>query len=310
MEVILKAYFIVNPISAGGKTGKKIHSFKSQLDKTFEFYTISETSAPGHATELAREAISLGYTHIYTVGGDGTFNEVVNGYLADDKPINPNVILSIIPAGTGGDFRRNFGLETNIEHALKQIEKNPIQLLDAGKCTFKDGYGALQVRYFDNVASIGVSDAVAQKVNDSKNLKKLGGTLAFLIAGISSIIRYERKEISLMVDDIELGNIDINLLAVSNGKYFGGGMKIAPNAILDDGFFDVILLADFNPIEMLMNNGKVYYGGHVKHNKVKQLRAKRVRISSKEKMRIELDGETPGFLPATFEILPKVIRFK
>lgn len=300
----------MNPLSAGGKTGKKIHTFKSRLEKKFEFYTVAETSAPGHATELAREAISLGYTHIYTVGGDGTFNEVVNGYLLNDKPINPDVILSILPAGTGGDFRRNFGLVTDIEKALKQIESNPIQLLDAGKCTFNDATGALQVRYFDNVASIGVSDAVAQKVNNSKHLKKLGGTLAFLIAGISSILSYDRKEISLMVDDIDIGNIDINLLAISNGKYFGGGMKIAPHAVLDDGLFDVILLADFNPVEMLMNNGKVYYGGHVKHDKVKQIRAKRVRITSKEKMRIELDGETPGFLPATFEILPKVIRFK
>ena len=306
----MKAFFIINPKSAGGKTGMKIQKLKSLIQEQYEHFSISETTEPEHATILTREAIHASYDHIFSVGGDGTFNEIVNGYLFNDKPLNPEVSLSIIPAGTGGDFRRSLQIENNIEQAIRRAEHSEPRFIDCGKCICADSLGKLNLRYFDNVASLGLSVNVAEKVNNSTHLKKLGGTVAFLLAGISVILKHKPNLISLSVDDELIGELSINLLAIANGTYFGGGMKIAPHAKLDDGLFDVIILENLNRFELLTNNSKVYYGGHLKHKKVKSLRAKKVKIHSKELLRIETDGEPIGFTDAEFEVLPGVLKMR
>ncbi|TNE70395.1 diacylglycerol kinase family lipid kinase [bacterium] len=306
----MKAIFIINPKSSGGKTGKSIQRLKQIINKSFTSFSIAETTEQGHATELTKEAIREGYEHIFSVGGDGTLNEVVNGYLENDKPINPNVILSILPSGTGGDFRKNFGLTSDLEKSLVQIQNGNIYQVDAGRCELRDAYGFKIVRYFNNVGSLGLSDYVAEKVNNSKWRKKLGGTAAFLISGVQGILAHKPETVRITSDGMDMGEYPLNLLAVANGKYFAGGMKVAPHAQISDGEFDVILLSDLSVVEMLMNNSKVYYGGHVKHPKVKQFRTKSITIETAHHMRIELDGETPGILPATLTCLPGVLRFK
>jgi len=306
----LNAFFIINPKSAGGKTGMKIQGLKSLINERFEHFSISETTEPGHATTLTREAIHAGYSHIFSVGGDGTFNEVINGYLFNDKPLNPDVSLSIIPAGTGGDFRRSLKIENDIEKAIRSAETSEFTYIDCGKCICTDINGKLTLRYFHNVASLGLSDKVAEIVNKSTYLKKLGGTLAYLLAGIFAILKNKPNSLTLMVDDQSIGELHINLLAIANGNYFGGGMKIAPHAQLDDGLFDVIILEELNRFELLTNNPKVYYGGHLKHKKVKSLRAKSIKIHSNEVLRIETDGEPIGFTEASFEVLSGVLKIR
>ncbi len=306
----MKAFFIVNPVSSGGKTGAKLQRLKSLISKTFTGFTIAETTAVGHASELTREAIREGYGHIFAVGGDGTFNEVVNGYLEKDKPLNTDVLISVLPSGTGGDFRRNFGLKGDLEQALHQIQLGSVRWIDAGKCEYQDHFGFTQTRYFDNVASLGLSDVVADKVNASKWRKKLGGTFAFMISGVQGILTHEPENVRILADGLDMGEFNINIMAVANGMYFGGGMKVAPHALLDDGEFDVIMLHDFSKPELLAVNGQVYYGGHLKHAKVKQFRTQSITIKSNHSMRIELDGETPGKLPITLTCLPKVLKIK
>jgi YegS/Rv2252/BmrU family lipid kinase len=306
----VKAFFIINPNSAGGKTGMKIQSLKSLIQRKFESFTIAETTAPGHASSLTKEAIHSGYEHIFSVGGDGTFNEVVNGYLFNDKPLNPSVCLSILPAGTGGDFRRSLNIQNDIESAIIHSQNASVTFSDCGKCVCKDASGNLKLRYFDNVASLGLSDKVAETVNNATQLKKLGGTVAFLLAGIAVILQHKPNKVEIQVDDTFLGEMSINLIAIANGTYFGGGMKIAPHASLSDGLFDVIILENLNRFELLSNNSKIYYGGHLKHKKVKQIHGKKIHISSKELLRIETDGEPIGFTDATFEILPGVLKIK
>ncbi len=306
----MKAFFIINPKSAGGKTGMKIQRLKSLIQEQYESFSIFETTEPGHATSLTKEAIHAGYNHIFSVGGDGTFNEIVNGYLFNNKPLNPGVSLSIIPAGTGGDFRKSLQIENNMERLIRNAEYSKPKFIDCGKCICADSSGNLLLRYFDNVASLGLSVNVAEKVNNSTHLKKLGGTVAFLLAGISVILKHKPNLITLSVDDELIGELSINLLAIANGIFFGGGMKIAPHAKLNDAFFDVILLEGLNRFELLTNNSKVYYGGHLKHRKVKSLRAKKVTIQSEERIGIETDGEPIGFTNAEFEILSGVLKMR
>lgn len=307
----LKAYFIVNPHSAGGKTGSQIQRLRDVIKQQVEYFSIGETTEPGHATVLTREAIHEGYAHIFSVGGDGTFHEVLNGYLHHDKPLNPEVKLSLLPAGTGGDLRRSIGLPRQLEQALKQILQSSVRQIDCGKCECLSFNGTPKTEYFHNVCSFGLTDLAAEKVNTTLALKKLGGKAAYFFAGIQAIAQHKPPKVTIQVDHEDLGMYSINVMAIANGNYFGGGMKIAPYAKLNDGLLDILLFTDLNRAELLAYNGLIYSGNHVKLNKVKQLTGKEISVSSENSpIRVEADGEILGMLPAQFTILPKAIRFQ
>jgi YegS/Rv2252/BmrU family lipid kinase len=260
---------------------------------------------------LTKEAIREGYEHIFSVGGDGTFHEVLNGYLENDKPMNPNVILSLLPAGTGGDLRRSLELPRQIEPALRKILSSPLRKLDCGKCECVDLNGNSKTEYFHNVCSLGLTDLAAEVVNASPNLKKLGGTMAFLLSGIQAIVKHKPPKVQIVVDSLELGEFSVNVMAIANGSYFGGGMKIAPYAKMDDGLFDVLLFTDLSRPELLAYNGLIYSGSHLKIDKVKQMTGSVIQLKSEEQsIRIEADGEILGKLPATCSVLPKAVLFQ
>lgn len=292
---------IVNPNSANGKTGKIWPVFEKEFYQQGLSLDIYYTEGPDHATELARNGIFNGYNTVMAVGGDGTTNEVVNGLFIQHKLINPDLNLIIFSQGTGSDYIRTLGLKKSIEDVLDVINNGERKYFDLGFVTYVSNNGNKEERYFVNLADVGIGGETIQLVNRSS--KVLGGFLTYLLGAFRTILKYKNKKIILIIDGKEIFNKEINSVMIGNGKYFGGGIKIAPDAVPDDGLFNIVILGDLSRSEIIINLVKAYKGTHISHPKVSVLSGKKVVLVSNDPGVMELDGETIGKLPTTFSIL-------
>jgi len=305
----LKTLAVVNPNSANKSTGRIWPQIRNAIKLYVPAFDEIFTQQQGHATEIVGKALSEGYQLIVSVGGDGTNNEVVNGFFdGQGKLISPNACFGIICRGTGGDLRKTLGVPLEFKEAASYLAGDSYRVLDVGKMTHIDRSGKQVVRYFINITSFGIGGFVDERVNRSS--KALGGKISFLYASLVSMFTYKNQPVRLIVDGKDLGEQTIFNVAVANGQYFGGGMWVAPQAKMDDGLFDIVVLGDFKLNETLTQMSKIYKGTHLNHPKVTFLRGKSVKADSPEKVYLDVDGEAPGSLPATFEILPGAIRFK
>jgi diacylglycerol kinase (ATP) len=302
---------VVNPNSQGGKLGKRWHEVAETLQRAFPFEDV-HTRGVGDATRLTREALEAGADRIVAIGGDGTVNEVVNGFFVDGKPIAPEATFALVPYGTGGDFRRTLGVANDVQEAAKVIALGRRKKIDVGKLTFVatkgEQAGGQAVRMFANITSFGLSGVVDRLVNESK--KRLGGKMAFAWASIKATFQYTNQRVQLVFDGTDRVESTIYNVAVANGRYFGGGMKVAPNAELDDGTFEVVAFGDMGLGEALKLSRKIYDGAHLSMDKVTSRRAKTVYaepIESGAIVELDVDGEAPGKLPAQFEIVPQAL---
>lgn len=298
---------VVNPKSQGGKLGTRWTEVAETLGRAFPFDEVM-TKGVGDATRLTREALQAGAERIVAIGGDGTVNEVMNGFFVDGAPIAPEASLALIPFGTGGDFRRSLGVPLDIAAAAAVIAKGHRRKIDVGKLTYVATDGAPAVRMFANIASFGVSGVVDRMVNQSG--KKLGGKLSFMIASVRATWSYVNQRVQLTFDGKDRVETTINTVAVANGKYFGGGMMIAPAAELDDGTFEVVSVGDLGMGEVLAMSRKVYSGSHLSMAKVSVRRARVVEaegIDPGAVIELDVDGENPGRLPARFEVVPGAV---
>ena len=280
---------IVNPKSQGGKLGKRWPEVSETLVRAFPFDEVM-TQGVGDATRLAREALQGGAERIVAIGGDGTVNEVVNGFFVD---------------GTGGDFRRSLRLPQEISEAAAIIAAGHRRKVDVGKLGFVATDGSSATRMFANIASFGVSGVVDRMVNESK--KRLGGKFAFMFASVRATWSYKNQRVQLVFDGKERAEVSINTVAVANGRFFGGGMKVAPDAELDDGTFDVVSIGDLGMGEVLKMSRTIYKGEHLAMDKVSVRRARVVEaegIDPGAVIELDVDGENPGRLPARFEVVP------
>ncbi|MFN8578061.1 MAG: diacylglycerol kinase family protein [Candidatus Sericytochromatia bacterium] len=304
MAIDYKTFVVINPKSSDGSTGKKITKLVDKLKKIGEFdYKLTKDKS--HATELTRNAIKGNYNRIIAVGGDGTFNEVVNGFFINNEIIKDNIVLGLISGGTGADFIRTLEIPSNIDKAIYKIVDNNIKKIDLGKVTATSKSGDKITRYFLNASNIGLGGDVVKKVNNSS--KVLGGFTTFLVKTISTAMEFKNKKLTLTYDEKSIENIYSNII-VANGKYCGGGMKFLPDASLDDELFDILTIGDINKVEFFENILKVYQGTHLKFHKIGVKKSKTLSIDSNEKVRIEADGEECGFTPAKFEIIPKILN--
>jgi len=295
---------VVNPKSQGGKLGKRWTEIAETLGRAFPFDE-AITRGPGDATRLTREALRSGAERIVAIGGDGTVNETVNGFFDDDgKPIAPNASFALIPFGTGGDFRRTFHLPTEIAEAAKIVAANHKKKIDVGRLTFRTTAGETAHRMFANIASFGVSGVVDRLVNESG--KKLG-RLSFLWATARATLSYKNQRVQLVFDGKDRVEATINTVAVANGRFFGGAMMVAPDAEVDDGVFDVVAVGDLGFGDLLVSGRRLYKGTHLSMDKVSARRAKVVEaegVDPSAVIELDVDGESPGRLPARFEIVP------
>jgi YegS/Rv2252/BmrU family lipid kinase len=231
---------------------------------------------------------------IVAIGGDGTVNEVVNGFFENGVPIAPEASFALIPYGTGGDFRRTLEIPLEFAGAVAVVAANHRRKIDVGKLAFTTHAGGTAVRMFANIASFGVSGVVDRLVNESG--KKLG-RLSFMLATARATWSYKNQRVQLVFDGGDRVEATINTVAVANGRFFGGAMMVAPAAELDDGMFDVVCMGDLTFGDLLKSGRRLYKGTHLGMAKVTSRRARVV----------EADGEAPGRLPARFEIVPAAL---
>lgn len=312
-----KTRLIINPIAANSKTAGRWPQIQELLKTQGLDFDHVFTERAGHATELARQAVAEGCTLIVAVGGEGTLNEVVNGLVGPAGTVPPEVVLGMIPSGTGTDFVRTLGIPRDCLQACQHLLTAETIAVDLGEVEYAPldstsshapAQTGLAHRYFINVAGLGFDGEASERVNRSS--KALGGTLTYLISLFITLISYQNKHVELTLDGQTAPRRRLNSVIVSNGRYFGGGMCIAPHADLQDGLFDVIILGDLNKLEFALNVPKVYNGTHLTHPKVEEYRAREVRVVSQERMLIQADGDLVGMAPATFRLLPQAIRIK
>jgi len=299
--------FIVNPASGGGKTARDWKAIESWLPSTGIPYETAMTTRPLEAIEIARAAVRQSRPVVVAVGGDGTLNEVVNGFFHNGAPIPTTSRMAMVPLGTGGDFRRTLRIPLDPRKAIEVLKSGLPRRLDVGCVTFQGNDGNTQVRHFINIADAGWGGEVVRKVNAGK---KRSGGMTFTLTALMSLMAWKNKPMHMIIDG-EAHDVVAQQVVVANCQYFGGGMRMAPNASPTDGVFDVIVIGDAGKIESLRGLSRIQKGTHLDdHNpKVMVMYGKRIEVTSTKQVRIDIDGEDPGMLPAMFEIQPGSIEF-
>jgi diacylglycerol kinase (ATP) len=300
---------VVNPASAGGRTLKRWPALRVALRAAGVPHDVHHTTAPFDATTATRSALRAGYTRVVAAGGDGTLNEVVNGFFTPDGvTINPDAILGMLPSGTGGDFRRAAGLPTDPTQLAAILRANHTRRIDAGRVVYDDP--ATPARQFINIADCGVGGEVVARVNRSAN--KGGGfrgTAVFLGISLRALTTFGGRPVRLTLDG-DVVEMEIQNVVIANGRCFGGGMRIAPDAELDDGLFDVVVLPALGRIRTLTAVPSVYRGTHLRQPGVLVRRAATVRVEPLDHrpLLFDIEGEQIGRAPATLTCLPGLLN--
>ncbi len=297
------AVFLVNPAAANGSTGRRWPEIAHQAAGAGLEGDALISERRGNLGTLAREAALGGARLLVVVGGDGSINEVANGLAGLPQPPT----LAILPRGTGGDFVRSFGIPDRVEDAARVALDGETRTLDLGRVTYRAWDGHEATALFANVASAGMSGAIAQRANDTT--KALGARASYLMATFAVFAGWSAVETRLTVDgEVRSGRMfDV---VVANGRYFGGGMKMCPEADAADGLLDVVSIGDVSKRDLVLTMPKIYRGTHLPHPRAEALRGSVVTVETDEPVPVELDGEQPGTTPARFEVLPGALRLR
>ncbi|MFT3810971.1 MAG: YegS/Rv2252/BmrU family lipid kinase [Micropepsaceae bacterium] len=305
---------IVNPKSGGGRTAKRLPAISAALNEALGAVEIVQTASQGDGETQARAALRRGATWIVAIGGDGTLNEVVNGFFENGQPVNPDAVFSFAMSGSGGDFRKTFGAPGDVLQAIAALKTSTPRKLDIGRVSYLDEAGAPQVRHFVNIASFGLSGDVVSRVNRARIAKWFGGPFAFKWHSTMAALGFRPWRVRLTVDDAYDETLELSTAAIANGRYFGGGMMIAPNADTADGLFDVVVIAETKTRAMISRMNDIYTGKHLEQPTVTVVRGRRVTAAPADGQTAhvfaERDGEGDMRLPATFEILPAALTLK
>ena len=303
--MFLKTRVIVNPESNKGRTKRRWNQIREALKTFLKEFKYEFTEKPLQAIEISRDAIKEGTELIVGVGGDGTINEIANGFYENQRIINPDTVLGIVPSGSGCDLIRSLNIPLNLRKALRVITQAPSSWIDIGRVHYRNHSGEGEERYFLNVADFGIGGEVVKKVNENRMKRK---TSSYLRCLLSTFFSYKNKRVRIKIDGEELPIEEYLVGTVSNGRIFGKGMKIAPQVKLDDGLFDVVLVKGMKVMEFLRNVWKIYTGSHLSHPRITLIRGRRIEAYPEEgdkDILIELDGEQLGKLPAVFEVIPR-----
>jgi len=269
------------------------------------------TSHAGEATEVTRQALVAGVNRVIAVGGDGTLNEVANGYLDEaGRAINDAASIGLLPSGTGSDFQRSLQMSKRGD-LIGTLLNGESRLIDAAAAEFRDVDGEPASRFFINVASFGLGGDVSALVNRWRNSlpRWIGGRTRFSAAAIAALKQYRNGPVSMKLDDDNSIDINSNLVIVANGRFGGGGMMLAPDAELDDGLLDVIVTDGATRWDVIKELPRIQRGAHLNNPRVSAHRVRAISIRSKVPMAIDLDGEMVGYTNARIKVLPRAIRF-
>lgn len=305
---------IVNPKSASGSTREKWSAIASDLRTHFGPYNVAFTKSPGDGIRLAARAVESGRKFIIACGGDGTINEIANGILRSGKDVE----LGIFPSGTGGDFRRTIGMPQGTREAARALKTGKTRLIDVGKVTFQDHDDKTASRYFLNVSSFGLAASIIERVKSSASLSWLPldsvrGRASFALSTLQEVVGVDAIGIRVRIDDNDERTVNTVNFCVANARYFGGGMKIAPDAKLNDGFLDIINIGDIRTAKIILIAYTLYRGTHLDLPEVKDTQAKKIvvrAIDESSEVHLEIDGELPGKLPAVYEVVPNALKIR
>ena len=304
----MKTRFIINPEAGDGKTEnlwpkieKELHDHSVTADKVY-------TAKRGDGIRLTRQALDLGFERVVSVGGDGTLNEVVNGFFEEEKLINPDAVLGFIMTGRVNDFRKTVETPSDLEGSIAKLLHGRIKKMDLINVRYIAHEGMINNRYSINMSSFGISGDVCKKVNDSKLGMLLGGTGVFFYESLSALAEYKNKNVVWKIDDGQETEGNIRLFAAANGKYAGGSMLLAPDAKIDDGFMDYLIVEDMNAMSSLLHLNRLYTGNYSGMSGVSTGKAKKIEADSRESVHLEIEGECVGRLPAVFSVVSSVLN--
>ncbi|MER8884676.1 diacylglycerol kinase family protein [Mesorhizobium sp. M0816] len=311
----MKVAVVLNPIAGGGRLKRHWPEVAASLKRHFGDFELRETQAEGDAERLALDLAAIGFELVIAAGGDGTASEVADGLLKAFRESGRTAELGLLPCGTGIDFARGLGLSNNVDLTLKRIAEAKPRKVDAGCISYVDDHGALASRHFINIASLGLSGATDRAVNADRRKGKVSAKALFYWRTVWEFLRYRFQDVAITIDDGAPVEARMALVAVANGKFFGGGMMIAPDAELNDGEFDIVILRAASKLKLIWDIRLLYGGRHRNHPAITILRGKKVVVEplgdvQKNAALIDIDGESPGRIPATFEILPGALTLR
>lgn len=301
---------VVNPKASVGKSERDWPIIKQLLiNEGIEFDDVL-TEYPRHAIEIVRNAIvEKGYRKIISVGGDGTNNEVINGIFSQVVVPTTDITMATLPIGTGNDWRRTFDIPLEYDEVVKIIKAGHTFAHDIGKLTYYND-GDPKTRYFLNAAGTGLDEMVCNTTNLMKQQGK-GGTIRYLISVVKCLLKYKVTHVQIEVDGQQVFEDSILSLSVGNCRFNGGGMMMMPNAIPDDGMFDITVIRKVSIFKFAANVKNIYDGTFIhKLKEVQTFRGKKIRIVSipPHSLKVETEGETLNNSPFDFEILTKAVN--
>ena len=284
--------------------GQELPEIERQLQARKLAYRLVEASTLGQASETARAALEAGERFVVAVGGDEIVHAVVNGMISGDRPVAEDAVLGIIPAGSGCDFVRTFGLPGDVIKAVRHLADDQTYRIDAGKVSYLDGDTG-RARYFANIAEAGFGGAVARRASRlGRRMTKSGYFLGFWL----SLLRQRPVEVRVQADRKSFTARANNVL-VANAQFYRGGMKVSPRSYPGDGLFDVQISTGPRSESFTMIP-KLYRGEHVPNPHIKELRGREITVEADRPLPVQADGEFLGTTPATFTVLPQAIALK
>lgn len=306
----MRTLAIVNPGSRAGRTSVLSGRIARLLAPLGSPVELAFTLGPMDAALRTSAALRDGVERIVAVGGDGTVNEVVNGFFSEGAPINPDARLGIVEFGTGGDLRKTLGIPGRPEAAVERIARGATRRIDVGCVWSADRDAQPRRRLFANVASLGLSASTVHRVDGNPRFKRFAGSLAYAAGAAWEVLRYAPRRLQFSFDDAPPVELDIVACAVANARYFGGGMQIAPGAVIDDGWLDLVMVSRAPMLELLGTIPAVFTGSHIGRPCVSYARVRTLTVTCETTdvpTYVETDGESAGQLPGRFEVLPAAL---
>jgi YegS/Rv2252/BmrU family lipid kinase len=295
---------IANPASAAGRTRRALLRLEPKLHAAIGAYELVWTRCPRDAERLAREAVRAGVDRLVVAGGDGTAAEVVSGLMG--AQLGAYAEIAFLPLGTGADFHRTLDIPRDPDAAIAALAPGKGRRIDVGCTRYVEADGAERTSYFLNVASAGLSGVVTRHVRGSK---ALGARLAFLIGTLAGLVTFRPPSMRLRVDGAEVFEGGVALAAVANGRYFGGGMHVAPEARPDDGLLDLVVIPALPKHVLVTRLPRLYQGTHLSVPGVALFRGRRVELEPIGEPALgEVDGEPVARLPMTVEVRPGALQ--
>jgi len=290
-----KHFLIVNLIAGGGRCKQEFPRIKAELDRRGLDYDLHFTNEPLEAVDVAQMVTEAGFTHVVAMGGDGTVNEVANGLVK----VGSTLPLAVIPAGTGNDFVRMMGIPTDPIRSIDLLESGTPRPVDLGY--------VVGDRYFVNGLGIGIDAQVARDV--LRMNPRFRGTATYLYAALKEVLHFKAFPVTLSGDGFEETHTLISL-GITNGKFAGGGFKLAPRAAVDDGLIDIAAIEDFPIAERLIRLPQARKGTHLRLSKVHYRQERTVTVASPARLIAHIDGEVYRLPGESFEVevAPKALR--